>query len=115
MSAYQINKLCHRVFHDVAFREAVKSDPASAIADWPFTDAERKALLEGDIRRLYEWGTHPFLLAHFTRWACSASHLPCMPSASRAPATRTEKDIDKKQWPRSIASVFPPITSPAIP
>jgi hypothetical protein len=49
MSAYQINKLCHRVFHDVAFREAVKSDPAAAIAD-------------------YEWGTHPFLLAHFTRW-----------------------------------------------
>lgn len=51
MSAYQINKLCHRVFHDVAFREAVKNDPAAAIADWPFTDAERKALLEGDIRR----------------------------------------------------------------
>ena len=68
MSAYQINKLCHRVFHDVAFREAVKRDPAAAIADWPFTEAERKALMEGDIRRLYEWGTHPFLLAHFTRW-----------------------------------------------
>jgi hypothetical protein len=68
MSAYQINKLCHRVFHDVAFREAVKNDPVTAIADWPFSDAERKALLEGDIRRLYEWGTHPFLLAHFTRW-----------------------------------------------
>jgi hypothetical protein len=68
MSAYQINKLCHRVFHDVAFREAEKRDPVAALADWPFTIAERKALLEGDIRRLYEWGTHPFLLAHFTRW-----------------------------------------------
>ncbi len=46
----------------------MKSDPAAAIADWPFTDEERKALLEGDVKRLYEWGTHPFLLAHFTRW-----------------------------------------------
>src|SRR6266702_7930350 len=75
MSTYQINKLCHRVFHDVAFREAVKNDPAAAIADWPFTEAERKALLEGDIRRLYEWGTHPFLLAHFTRWGLFALSL----------------------------------------
>ena len=68
MSAYQINKLCHRVFHDVAFREAVKRDPAAAIAAWPFTDEQRQALLTGDVRKLYEWGTHPFLLAHFTRW-----------------------------------------------
>ena len=68
MSAYLINKLCYRVFHDIPFREAVKRDPAAAIADWPFTDAERKALLEGDVARLYEWGEHPFLLSHFTRW-----------------------------------------------
>jgi len=68
MSAYQINKLCHRVYHDIAFREAVKRDPAAAIADWPLTDGERKALLDGDVKRLYEWGVHPFLLAHCTRW-----------------------------------------------
>ena len=68
MSAYQINKLCHRVFHDAPFREAVKRDPAGTIADWPFTAEQRKALLAGDVRKLYEWGTHPFLLAHFTRW-----------------------------------------------
>jgi len=68
MSVYLLNKLFHRVFHDVAFRESVKADPAAAIADWAFTDAERKALLEGDIKRLYEWGVHPFLLAHCTRW-----------------------------------------------
>ena len=68
MSVYLINKLCHRVFHDETFREAVKRDPAAAIAGWTFTEEERKALLEGDVKRLYEWGTHPFLLAHFTRW-----------------------------------------------
>ena len=68
MGAYQINKLCHRVFHDVAFREAVKADPAKAIAEWPLSDTERKALLEGDIKWLYESGVHPFLLGHITRW-----------------------------------------------
>lgn len=68
MSAYQINKLCHRLYHDTAFRAAVKADPAKAIADWPLSDAERKAVLGGDIRQLYEWGVHPFLLGHITRW-----------------------------------------------
>jgi len=41
MSVYQLNKLCHRLYHDLAFREAVKADPANAIADWPLSDAER--------------------------------------------------------------------------
>lgn len=68
MSAYQINKLCHRIYHDRPFREAVKAEPADAIADWPLTDDERKALLDGDVKRLYEWGAHPFLLGHLTRW-----------------------------------------------
>ena len=68
MAAYQLNKLCYRVHHDIPFREAVKADPAKAIADLPLTDGERKALLTGDIKQLYEWGTHPFLLGHFSRW-----------------------------------------------
>jgi hypothetical protein len=68
MSAYQINKLCHRLYHDKPFREAVLADPAKAIAAWPLSADERKALLEGDIKRLYEWGAHPFLLGHITRW-----------------------------------------------
>jgi hypothetical protein len=68
MSAYQINKICHRAYHDVAFRNAILVDPAKAIKDWPLTDEQRKALLEGDVKKLYEWGTHPFLLAHTTRW-----------------------------------------------
>jgi len=68
MSAYQINKLCHRIYHDRPFREAVKTEPADAIADWPLTNDERKALLDGDVKRLYEWGAHPFLLGHLTRW-----------------------------------------------
>ena len=37
MSAYQVNKLCHRLYHDQPFRDAVKADPAKAIADWPLS------------------------------------------------------------------------------
>jgi hypothetical protein len=68
MSVYAIDKLCRDALHDPGFREAVKRDPAAAIARRDLTDDERKALLEGDVARLYEWGCHPFLLAYLTRW-----------------------------------------------
>ena len=68
MSAYQVNKLCYRLYHDSTFREAIKADPAKAIAGWPLSEDERKALLAGDVKSLYEWGAHPFLLGHISRW-----------------------------------------------
>ncbi len=68
MSVYAINKLCRDALHDLAFRAAVKRDPAAAIAALDLTEAERKALLSGDVVRLYEWGCHPFLLSYLTRW-----------------------------------------------
>jgi hypothetical protein len=68
MSIYQVNKLCYRLHHDPALREAIKANPAKAIADWPFSDAERKAVLTGDVKWLYEAGAHPFLLGHLNRW-----------------------------------------------
>lgn len=69
MSAYQVNKLCHRLYHDAGFRDAITADPAKAIADWPLTAEERAALLSGDVKRLYESGAHPFLLSHISRWS----------------------------------------------
>ena len=68
MSVYAIDKLCRDVLHDLAFREALKRDPAVAIATRDLTQAERQALLGGDVARLYEWGCHPFLLAYLARW-----------------------------------------------
>ncbi len=89
MSAYQINKLCHRLYHDQSFRDAVKADPARAITDWPLSTAERKALLEGDIKWLYESGVHPFLLGHLTRW-----NLFGVTPAAYAERIRSAKDPD---------------------
>lgn len=68
MSVYAINKLCRDALHDFAFRDAIKRDPAGTIASRDLTAEERKALLDGDVVRLYEWGCHPFLLAYLTRW-----------------------------------------------
>lgn len=68
MSVFAINKICHRVLHDVAFREAAKRNPVAAIADLPLTQEERQALLAGDVARLYEWGVNAFLMSHLTRF-----------------------------------------------
>ena len=68
MSIYAVNKLCRDALHDLDFRATVKRDPAAAIASRDLSDGERKALLEGDVVRLYEWGCHPFLLSYLTRW-----------------------------------------------
>jgi hypothetical protein len=68
MSIYTVNKLCRDAFHDLAFRDALKRDPQSALAPLALADDERRALLAGDVAWLYERGAHPFLLAHFTRW-----------------------------------------------
>jgi Aromatic-ring-opening dioxygenase LigAB, LigA subunit len=68
MSVYAVNKLCRDALQDLAFREALKRDPAAAIAPLRLTDEERAALLDGDVARLYRMGAHPYLLAHLTRW-----------------------------------------------
>ncbi len=68
MSVYAIDKLCRDALHDLDFREALKRDPAAAIGSRELSEAERDALLAGDVARLYEWGCHPFLLAYLTRW-----------------------------------------------
>ena len=68
MSIYQLNKLCHRTLGDLEFRAAMKRDPSAAIAEFKLAPEERKALLAGDVARLFELGVHPFLLSFLTRY-----------------------------------------------
>jgi hypothetical protein len=68
MSIYVVNKLCHDALHDRAFRDALKQNPAAAVAPLALTDDERAALLKGDVVWLFERGAHPFLLAYLIRW-----------------------------------------------
>ena len=55
MTIYAIDKLCRDALHDIDFREALKRDPAAAIAARELTSDERDALLSGDVARLYQW------------------------------------------------------------
>ncbi|MEQ1715562.1 MAG: hypothetical protein ABL907_06205 [Hyphomicrobium sp.] len=67
MSAYTINKICHRVGHDDRFRAALDADPEAALAGFDLTADEREALFAGEVGRLFELGAHPYLLGHLTR------------------------------------------------
>ncbi|MGE0629350.1 MAG: hypothetical protein AB7O43_16125 [Hyphomicrobiaceae bacterium] len=67
MSIYAVNKICHRIFHDDAFRQAVDADPRQALSEYPLTDEERRLLLAGEVGKLYEMGANAFLLGHLTR------------------------------------------------
>jgi len=68
MSRYGLNKVCHMTQTDLAFRERMRSDPAGAIADFPLTDEERRAVVSGDVATLYKMGVHAFLLSRLPRF-----------------------------------------------
>jgi hypothetical protein len=65
VSIYAVHKIAHLVQKDPAFRERMRHDPAQAIADFPLTDAERGAILAGDVGRLAQLGAHGYLLGAF--------------------------------------------------
>ncbi len=62
MSIYSVHKIAHQVQKNPEFRERMKRDPAAAIAGYPLTDEERRALLAGDVGRLAQMGAHGYLL-----------------------------------------------------
>ena len=68
MSSYGINKVCYLAQADLRFREQLRSDPAAALADMPLTEAERRALLAGDVAALYRLGGLDFLLSNLARF-----------------------------------------------
>ena len=68
MSVYTVHKLLHRAQVDLEFRERLRSDPSGSIADWPFTDEERRSLLAGDVAALARAGAHTFLLSRIPRF-----------------------------------------------
>jgi len=68
MSIFTVNYLCREVLRDHAFRAAMKSDPARALAGKDLTDTERRALLAGDVGALFRMGANAFLMAYMARF-----------------------------------------------
>jgi hypothetical protein len=69
LSTYAVEKICRRLIMDLGFRDAVTADPEQALtlASPPLDDAERRALLAGDVGELARAGANPFLLCQLGR------------------------------------------------
>jgi len=76
MSVYAVNHLCREVLRDHAFRAAMKADPAAAIARYDLTEEERRALLAGDVARLYRLGVNAFLMGYLPRFEVCGLTMP---------------------------------------
>ena len=87
MSSYEVNKLCRRALREPNFRAALVSDPAATLAELALTDAERSALLAGDVAALYRSGASTFLLSYLPRWQVFGLTVPLYNERMRAAAT----------------------------
>ena len=76
MSVYAVNYLCREVLRDHAFRAAMMSDPAAAIANYDLCEAERTALLAGDVAALYRMGVNAFLMGYLPRFEVCGLTMP---------------------------------------
>ena len=68
MSLYGIHKTLYLLQNDLDFRELLRTDPETALANLPLTDQERTALLAGDVAALYRMGAHTFLMSRIPRF-----------------------------------------------
>lgn len=76
MTVYAVNKICRDVLRDKAFREAMKKDPKAALAGRDLTDAERKALIAGDVAALHRLGANDFLMGYLPRFEVVGLNVP---------------------------------------
>ena len=67
MSVYRLNKLFYQLETDKAYLERFRADPAGVAAEINLTDEERRALLAGDVGKLYVMGCHGFLMNTLAR------------------------------------------------
>jgi hypothetical protein len=70
MSIISINHLCRDITRDPVLRQAFLEDPTGALARYPrkLTEAERAALLAGDVGTLYQMGVNAYLMGYLGRY-----------------------------------------------
>jgi hypothetical protein len=66
MSVYTLQKLLRDVNRIPERREAYFRSPATFAASYDLTERERAALIDFDIRALYDMGVHGLILRPFT-------------------------------------------------
>lgn len=68
MSVLAVNRVCRELLRDQAFRAAMKTDPAKALAACDLTEDERAAMLAGDVAALHHMGVNDFLMGYLARF-----------------------------------------------
>jgi hypothetical protein len=70
MSIISVNHLCRDVMRDPALRKRLRDDPQGELAKYPrkLSEAERAALLAGDIATLSRMGANAFLMGYLGRY-----------------------------------------------
>ena len=62
MSVYAIHKLLWLSEDDPEFRSRIQADPEEVMKEFSLTTEEARALKDGDIHALYQWGVSSFLM-----------------------------------------------------
>ena len=62
MSRYALNSLLFRLKKEPELRARLAADPATALSDFDLTDAERTAVIAGDLQALNDLGGYLHLL-----------------------------------------------------
>ena len=78
MSIISVNHLCRDIELIPEVRQAFLSDPEGALAKYPrkFTEAERTALLAGDVGTLYRMGVNAYLMGYLARFGIFGLSIP---------------------------------------
>ena len=86
MSIYAVNKVCQRITHEPALREALQADPVAALraASPPLSEEEIALFAAGDVGKLCRMGANPFLLHQIGRWQLLGLDLPTYGERIRA-------------------------------
>ncbi len=66
MSLYYVQKLLYQLNRDPAVRRRFGESREDVLADYPLTDEERAAILDGDIGLLYVMGVNGQILMHYS-------------------------------------------------
>jgi hypothetical protein len=78
VSIYAVNKICYRIVHEPALRQALTDHPEEALraATPPLSEDELQALLAGDVGGLSRMGANHFLLHQLGRFRMLGLDLP---------------------------------------
>jgi predicted nuclease with RNAse H fold len=67
MTIYAVHLVARRALRDEEYRSRLKEQPEKVLADADLTEAEREALLAGDVAQLYSMGAHEYALMNLAR------------------------------------------------